>query len=85
MLPLFQPPNGMARAMMLGGFVVPPKSKPSFSPLDRPLCEECGAKTQLARREPHPDLGLLFELQTFECTACGHTQTRNAGPDEKPR
>ena len=64
---------------------MPPKARPSFSPLDRPLCEECGAKTRLARREPHPTLGLLFETQTFECAACGHVQARTSGPDETPR
>ena len=63
---------------------MPPKSKQPTGPLDRPPCEECGAKTRLIRRTPHPTLGLHFELQSFECDACGHTQTRNIGPDEKP-
>jgi hypothetical protein len=66
------------------GIVMPPKSKPSTGPLHRPLCEECGAKTRLARREPHPTLGLNFELQTFECPTCSHVQTRSSGPDEQP-
>ena len=66
------------------GIVMAPKSKPPSGPLDRPFCEECGGKTRLARREPHPSLGLRFELQTFECGTCGHAQTRAQGPDEKP-
>jgi hypothetical protein len=42
--------------------------------LQRPACGNCGAKTRLARREPHPDLGPEFELVTFECGACGRVQ-----------
>jgi hypothetical protein len=64
---------------------MPPKSKPAAGPLNRPPCEECGGKTRLARRMPHPTLGLHFELQTFECTVCAHMQTRAVGPDEKPQ
>lgn len=42
--------------------------------LQRPACDKCGAKTRLARREPHPRLGPDFELVSFECSACGHIQ-----------
>ena len=62
-----------------------PKSKPPCGPLDRPLCEECGTRTRLTRRTPHPTLGLHFELQSFECPQCRHQQVRSAGPDEKPQ
>jgi hypothetical protein len=48
--------------------------------LKRPLCPACGAKMRLARREPHPDHGAQFELQTFECPVCGETHTMTVTP-----
>jgi len=48
---------------------------------ERPPCRICGAKTLLARREPHPTLGPQFELDTFECPVCRRTQTQDARSD----
>jgi hypothetical protein len=39
----------------------------------RPPCVKCGAMTSLARIEPAPEPG--YDLRTFECIACGHSDT----------
>jgi hypothetical protein len=50
----------------------------SFGSTDQPPCEQCGQPALLSRRAPHPTRGPAFELQTFSCPGCGHTQTRDA-------
>jgi len=39
----------------------------------RPACSKCGSLTMLARIEPSGELG--HDLRTFECAACGNTET----------
>lgn len=43
--------------------------------VERPPCEKCGAPTSLFRRTPHPTLGEKFELVSYQCPACEHTQS----------
>jgi hypothetical protein len=47
-----------------------------------PLCAICGKPLRLMRREPHPKLGPKYELDVFECQACGHTEAEDVGPSE---
>jgi hypothetical protein len=54
-----------------------PPAQQSFSLFDQPRCENCGTDTTLVRRTPHPSLGLNYELQTFACPKCEHSQTRD--------
>jgi hypothetical protein len=37
---------------------------------------------RLMRREPHPKLGPKYELDTFECQGCGHTEAEDVGPTD---
>lgn len=48
-----------------------------------PGCEKCQTKTKmtLARRVPAPSFGDGYELRTFLCPQCGHTQTVSVAPD----
>jgi hypothetical protein len=64
---------------LIRGIFVHGKSR--LGPLDRPPCEKCGGETWLARRSPHPELGLPAELWSFECQTCGHVQTRPVEAD----
>ena len=48
----------------------------------RPLCGPCGKPMRLTRREPHPKLGHKYELDTFECSSCGHMEVQDVGPTE---
>jgi len=43
-----------------------------------PKCEKCGGRTYLSRREPHPTLGLMYELHTFRCASCENLQECDA-------
>jgi hypothetical protein len=54
-----------------------PSPEPDFDVLDQPRCEQCGERTSLIRRTPHPELGIKYELQTFGCGACSNVQSRN--------
>jgi len=40
------------------------------------VCEKCGGRMYLSRREPHPEGGTKHELQTFRCASCEHCQKR---------
>jgi hypothetical protein len=53
----------------------------SFGAADRPPCSHCGHRTGINRREPHPILGLEYELQTFVCSCCARTYSRTAERD----
>jgi hypothetical protein len=55
----------------------PPPAQRSFDVNDQPKCGQCGGGTTLIRRTPHPELGVMYELQTFACSQCGHAQSRN--------
>jgi hypothetical protein len=50
----------------------PDTSKPPLTPYERPKCEACGRKTILAHIEPYR---VGYDLRTFECSYCHHTQT----------
>jgi hypothetical protein len=39
----------------------------------RPPCGKCGSPTMLARVEPAGEPG--YDLRTFECPACEHSET----------
>jgi hypothetical protein len=47
-----------------------------------PICTVCGSRMRLMRREPHPRLGHRFELDTFECSSCGHAAAEDVGPTD---
>jgi hypothetical protein len=48
---------------------------------ERPRCVTCKLMMRLTRREAHPEHGPRYELQTFACRRCGHTeQARVASP-----
>ena len=38
----------------------------------RPACSQCGRQTWLSRIEPADEPG--YDLRTFECEACGHSE-----------
>jgi hypothetical protein len=42
-----------------------------------PLCEKCGGRTYLSRREPSPGQGARHEIQTFRCASCENLQVRD--------
>jgi uncharacterized protein with PIN domain len=47
-------------------------------PMNGTVCEKCGGRMYLSRREPHPERGPKHELQTFRCASCEHCQKREA-------
>jgi hypothetical protein len=55
-----------------------PQSNRDYAVLDQPKCKKCGAGTNLVRRTPHPTRGMHYELQTFACPICEHSQSRDA-------
>lgn len=55
-----------------------------IGPLDRPPCVKCGGETWLARRTPHPEIGLPAEQWSFECQACGRVQALAVQADGTP-
>jgi phage FluMu protein Com len=55
-----------------------------FGARDEVACPECKGVMVVMRRMPHPAQGAGYELQTLECTKCGHSQTRTVDGDGKP-
>jgi hypothetical protein len=47
-------------------------------------CPTCKGTMSLIRRQPHPDHGDAYELQTFRCRDCDAVVTRSADPDGNP-
>jgi hypothetical protein len=41
--------------------------------LRAPKCDICKIIMRIIRREAHPTKGPRYELQTFKCPTCGHT------------
>ena len=41
---------------------------------ERPRCKTCKLMMRLTRRDSHPLHGPSYELQTFACRHCGHTE-----------
>jgi hypothetical protein len=54
----------------------------SEAPFGQPACAVCQKPMRLMRREPHPKLGPKYELDTFECQGCGHTEAEDVGPTD---
>jgi hypothetical protein len=55
---------------------------PLGDPLDRPLCNECGAEMPLAKLEARPG---HTDYSTFRCPDCSHSETfiaENANPTD---
>jgi hypothetical protein len=52
--------------------------------MNLPICEKCGGRTYVSRREPHPTLGALHELQTLRCASCEHQQARDQDVNGPP-
>ena len=69
----FEPTNASSST------VTKQKSANERSPImSTPKCEKCSGRTYLSRREPHPKLGLMYELQTYRCASCEHCQEQDA-------
>lgn len=43
--------------------------------LERPDCQQCGARMMLSRIEPYPIHEPKYERRTFECERCGHSES----------
>jgi len=42
---------------------------------ERPECSRCGTRMMLSRIEPYPVEAPRYERRSFECHACGHSES----------
>jgi hypothetical protein len=56
----------------------------SFGAGDMLVCAGCGNEMSATRRTPDPAHGEVYELQTFECWACGNVLTRSVDKAGNP-
>lgn len=68
-------------AMPLAQRDMPPRS---FGADDRPRCARCRSEMYVSRREPHPEHGPDYELQTLLCKGCDNKESRSVDEHGNP-